>query len=646
MQYEYLTRKGKIGALTLKNRTVMPAMETSLASLNGEVNDDIIAYYEARAKGGCALIITEITRVDELTGRGAYRQICATSGGFIPGIEKLARAIHKHNSKIFLQLHHPGRQCHSRVIEGRQIVAPSAIMSKAIMEMPRELTTAEVEDLVKKFVMGAAIAQMAGVDGVELHAAHGYLLCQFLSPQSNKRTDKYGGNFTNRARILAEIITGIKHICGPNFPISVRIDGDEFVEGGIRLDEAVKIARYLESLGVDAINVSSGTYESAATIIEPIAYSEGWKRHLSQAVKDAVKIPVIACDAIKTPQFAEQLLAEGNTDFVALGRSQIADPEFINKALRGEEADIRPCIGCLHCIESVMKGRMLQCAVNPCIGHEKDYQSYAQNGEGRTVAVVGAGPAGMEAARVLGKKGFKPVIFEKEAHSGGAVYAGSKPPHKARLQDFIDNMHKQAADAGATFRMGEAATLESLQALNPYAVYIAIGGENVKVPVKDAEHVRAATDVLAGALEVTGKRIVVAGSGMTGLETAEYLADKGNDVTIIEMAKEIGPGIHKAVLFDIQARLHKMNVKMVPERQLLNFDQGKVAMLDTFSTEMKLQDADYLVLALGVRGQEASEFVTSVQDQFERVVLLGDTLRGGKIYDAVLTGFERAYILE
>ena len=335
MEYNYLFKKGQIGKLTLKNRIVMPAMGTSLASSTGEASDRMIKYYEERAKGGCGLIITEITRIDDETGVGTPNQLCATNANQIPRLERLARAVHKYDTKIFLQLHHPGRQSHSRLIEGRQIAAPSPIPCKTIGEMPREMTTEEIEGLVKKFVAGAKIAQIAGIDGVELHGAHGYLIGQFMSPLTNKRTDKYGGSFVNRMRFVTEIILGIRHICGPNFPISVRIDGDEFVEGGITQEEAIKMARYLESIGVDAINVSSGTYESAVTIIEPVSYPEGWKKHLAEGIKKSVKIPVIACNNVKTPEVAERLLAEGICDFIALGRAQLADSEFGKKAMEG-----------------------------------------------------------------------------------------------------------------------------------------------------------------------------------------------------------------------------------------------------------------------------------------------------------------------
>lgn len=540
------------------------------------------------------------------------------------------------------------KSTNSRLIEGRQIAAPSPITCKTIGEKPREMTTEEVEGLVKKFIAGAKIAQIAGIDGVELHGAHGYLIGQFMSPLTNRRTDKYGGSFNNRMRFVTEIITGIRYICGLNFPISVRIDGDEFVEGGITHEEAIKMARYLESIGVDAINVSSGTYESGITIIEPISYKEGWKKHLAQGIKDNVKIPVIACDAIKTPEFAEELLEEGNCDFVAVGRSQLADPEWGKKAMEGREKEIRPCIACLHCIEQLMNGKTVECAVNPRLGYEVEYTDYKKDGNGRTVVVIGGGPAGMEAAKVLAEREFKVVLFEKRDHLGGSVYLGSKPPCKERLKDLVANMEYQIRQLGVDVRLGLEPTVEELKALNPYSVFVAMGGKNIvpELPGIHGENVVAATDVLNKEMDIKNKKIVVVGSGMTGLETAEYLAEKGNEVKIVEMLSEIGPGVHPPVLYDVTTRLKKYGVEMIPRRQLIGIDDGKVYVLNTYNNEKIAMEAEYVVLSLGVASMRDNEFVKNIEKNFDNVRVLGDSSRPGKISNATQTGFDLAYTLE
>ncbi len=647
MNYTKLFEKGKIGNLTLKNKVVMPAMGTSLASSTGEASDRMIRYYEERAKGGCGLIITEITRVDEITGVGTLNQLSVTEAYQIPRLERLARAVQKHDTKIFVQLQHPGRQSQSRLIDGRQIAAPSAIPCSTVGEMPRAMETEEVEELVKKFIKGAKIAQTAGIDGVELHGAHGYLIGQFLSPLTNKRTDKYGGSFMNRMKFITEIIVGIRHICGPNYPLIVRIDGDEFVEGGITLDEAVKTAVYLESLGVHAINVSSGTYESGPTIIEPVSYPEGWKKHLAQTIKANISIPVIACNNIKTPAVAEELLNEGVSDFIALGRAQLADPEFVNKARDGREKDIRPCISCLECISNLMSGVTVRCAVNSKLGYEDEFDGFEKNGEGRLVTVIGGGPAGMEAARVLAEKDFKVVLFEKKAYLGGSVHLGSIPPCKDKLKALIENMEYQIRELGVDVRLNTAPSIEEIKALDPYAVYVAMGGNDIvpQMPGIDGENVLLATDILDEEMDMTGKKIVVAGSGMTGLETAEYLAEKGNEVQVIEMIDTIAPGVYASVVYDVTSRLKKYGVEMHTRRQLVAVEEGKAHILNTYSNEKLTLDADYVVLALGVRAQN-NEVIEEIYENFDNVRVLGDSARAGKVYDAVKAGFDKAYTLQ
>ncbi len=646
MKYENLFSKGKIGNLEIKNRIVMPAMGTSLASSTGEASDEIIKYYEERAKGGCGLIITEITRIDNETGAGTPNQLSVTDLKFIPRLEKLANAIHRYDSKVFLQLHHPGRQCHSNIIGGRQIVAPSPITSQAIGEVPKELETAEVEALVKKFVTGAKIAQMSNIDGVELHAAHGYLIGQFISPQSNIRTDKYGGDFTKRMRFITEIIMGIRSVCGPTFPISVRIDGDEFVDGGLKLPEAVQAAVYLENLGVDAINVSSGTYESVNAIIEPISYPQGWKKHLAQAIKEAVKIPVIACDVIKKPDFAESLIAEKNVDFVAVGRTLLADPEWGLKAAEGRENEIRSCISCLYCIEELMGCKTTKCAVNARMGRELEFDNFKKDGNGRVVAIMGGGPAGMEAARVLAIRGFKPVLFEKKGVLGGSVYLGSKPPLKEKLNWFLDNLTYELSKLNVEIRLNTEPTIETLKELKPYAVFVAIGATPIipKIPGIDNSSVCTVIDVLSETTVIKDKNVVVIGSGMTGLETAEYLSEKGNQVSVIEMQSKIGPDAYLPNLIDLSTRLRKNNIEMLPSMKLVEVLAGEVVLQNTVDNTTINKKADAVVLSLGIKQNKT--MVEELEKNFSNVTVLGDAKKSGRIGQAIQTGFERAYFLD
>ena len=644
MSYEKLFQKGKIGSLTLKNRIVMPAMGTGFASSTGEASDEIIRYYEERAKGGCGLIITEITRIDEETGIGMSCQLSATSGKHIQRLERLADAVHRYDTRIFAQLHHPGRETPSKLLGGKQIVAPSPIACKVVGETPRELTTAECEAMTKKFIAGAVIARTAGLDGVEVHAAHGYLINQFLSPYTNKRTDKYGGNFVNRMRFLTEIIVGIRYAC-PGFPISVRISADEFIEGGLKLEDSVKIARYLESIGVSAINVSCGTYESGYTVIEPYTLAEGWKKHLAAAVKKAVKIPVIAVNNIKHPAVAEQLLEEGVCDFVGIGRGQLADAQWGSKAKYGQEALLRKCLGCMHCFKVANMGRAIQCTVNPVLGRETVYgdDKLIRDGAGRTVAVIGGGPGGMQAAYVLAKRGFQVVLFEKAPQLGGSMNLADKPPHKELITEFIETQKNELAAVGVEVRLNTPGTVDAVKALNPYGVVVAVGGDPIRpnVPGIDGANVYSAEDILAGKVSLTGKNVAVIGGGVTGLETAEVLGEN-NKVAVIEMMGAVGTTLYPSVRGMLLKRLGELGVEIVTDHSLTGIGEGRINLIRTSMGYAEEREADAVVIAIGVRPRSA--LVEEFEAAFDKVTAVGDARRAGLIADATREANDKAFV--
>lgn len=643
MKYQNLFQKGRIGKLELKNRIVMPAMGVSLASPEGEASDNMIAYYEERAKGGCGLIITEITRIDDEYGVGTPNQLSLTKLNHVPQLERLVHAVHKYDAKLFVQLHHPGRETKSKLINDKQIVAPSAIMCKKTQEMPRALTTEECEAIMKAFVKGAVLAKTAGADGVELHAAHGYLLNQFLSPYTNKRTDKYGGNFTNRIRILAEMITAIKHLCGPDFPVIVRISADEFVEGGLKIEDSIKIARILESYGIDAINVSNGTYESGITIIEPHSYAQAWKKHLASAIRENVSIPVIAVNNIKTPDIADKLIEDGVCDFVGVGRGQLADPEWSNKAKRGEDGYIRKCIGCLYCFEELGALRHTKCAINPRTSRERYYPEFIKNGNGRTVVVVGGGPGGMEAARVLAEREFKVILFEKEAKLGGSLNIADKPAYKEKLTWLAQSMAMDLERLNVEIRLNTEATVESVKALNPEGVFIACGAKPIvpDIPGVDSSNVIRAEDVLTEKASF-GQNVVVVGSGMTGLETSEFILNKGSKVILVEMVDTIGNGINPTILYDLTSRLKKYGIDIMTSHKLASVTEKGVALVNMKTLLSTTLDADTVVLALGVSPNK--DVVKGFEENFENIKIIGDAICGGKIVDAINDGFSKSFV--
>ncbi len=643
MSYTKLFEPGRLGTLELKNRIVMPAMGCSLAESTGEAGARIIKYYAERAKGGAGLIITEITRVDDETGVGTPNQLSVTNTHMIAQLSRLAEAVHAYDTKIFVQLHHPGNQTPSRLIGGKQPVSASDVTCKVIGEQPRALTTEEVEGMVKKFVTGAVIAQKAGIDGVEIHGAHGYLVSQFLSPHTNKRTDKYGGSFEGRMRFVTEIIMGIRAYCGPKFPISVRINGNDYLADGITEEDAIAQAKYLEKLGINCINVSCGTYDSGATIIEPNYFAEGWKRHLAANIRKEVSIPIIAVCNIKHPAFAEEMLEAGDVDFVGIARGMLADPCWGAKARAGQDKLIRKCIGCMECFRILNDGLPLGCTLNPVLGREFEYgdEKLNKNGAGRTVAVVGGGPAGMEAALTLAKRGFKTILFEAQPFLGGTVNLAAVPPHKGMLKEFVETMEAQLAAAGVEVRTGVCADAETVKSTGAEAVFIAAGGKPVLPPIPGIETAVTAEDVLAGKAEVTGKNVVIVGGGVTGLETAEYLVGD-HYVTVVEMLDKVGGNLYPSVIMHLAQEIMKNGV-IAKGKKLTAVGEGSVTVADTKTGEEASIPADTVILAMGVRPNRPD--LEAYKAAFgDKVILVGDSAKAGQIYDALHSGHDKAFV--
>ncbi|MBQ9327899.1 MAG: FAD-dependent oxidoreductase [Solobacterium sp.] len=646
MTYSKLFEPGVIGGLELKNRIVMPAMGCSFAEASGEAGARMIKYYTDRARGGAGLIITEITRIDDETGVGTPNQLSVTNTHMVPQLNRLVEAVHAYDTKLFVQLHHPGNQTPSRLIGGKQPVSASNVTCRVIGEEPRALTTEEVEALVKKFVTGAVIAQKAGVDGVEIHGAHGYLVSQFLSPYTNKREDKYGGSFEGRMRFVTEIILGIKAYCGPKFPISVRINGNDFLEGGITKEEGIEIAKYLEKLGISCLNVSCGMYDSGATIIEPSYLPEGWKKDLAADIRKAVSIPVIAVNTIKHPCFAEALLEEGVSDFVGIARGFLADADWGIKAANGEDTLIRKCLGCMECFRILNDGLPLGCTLNPVLGREFEWgeEKLVKNGAGRKVAVIGGGPAGMQAAAVLAKRGFAVTLFEQNDRLGGTVNLASLPPNKGMLKEFVETQEAELNALGVTVKLNTPGTLEAVQASGAEAVFLTAGGNAVKPNLPGIEAAVTAEDVLAGKAELKGENVVIIGGGVTGLETAETYAND-HKVTVVEMLDKVGGNLYPSVVMHLAQEIMKAGGTIAKGKALVEVKDGAVVVKDTKTEELTELPADTVVLAMGVRSNRA-DFDALKEAYGDNLILAGDSARPGQIYDALHSAYDRAFVFQ
>ena len=666
----------KIGRCEIKNRIAMAPMLMGLGDFDGIATEKMLDYYEERAKGGAGLIFTEVTRINDCTGSTAFAQLAASQDYHIASLRQLADRIHRHGAKVFVQLHHPGRQNIGLMVGaiplsirlnklwkgyGKLLYKIAPTMGKFLIDRDlvpssvgpskvepsyfaggrvRALRNKEVQQLIEQFIAGAVRVKKSGCDGVMLHASHGYLIQQFLSPHTNRRTDQYGGSLENRMRFLLEIIQGIRERCG-DFPIVVRLTVDECYAKvgrsgvGYELEEGVKMAQMLEQAGIDAIDVSSAGYDAFNYWLEPMTFELGWRKYMSQAVKERVKIPVIAANLIRSPEQAEQQLQEGAQDMISLGRPHIADPHWAEKVRLGKEKEIKRCICCLYCIESMQVNAFVgghsECAVNPFVGKEK--VELVKDGNNRSVVVAGAGPAGLTAAEILAKRGFKVTVLEKEARAGGQVATAAANESKSRIYWSIEDLLSSAERCGVEIRYRTAATAEEIRKLNPAAVVVATGGRPIvpgNIEGVHNENVHTVDEIYGLEEKLTGKQVAVIGSGMTGLETAVLLAEWGNRVTVVEMAAEIAPGMWMQHVDDIRPKLEKHNVAVLLKHKLVRIEDGAVVLES--NRERKTLKADKVVLAVGVRPDHV--LYAELKDEFANVYLTGDARETGRIADA------------
>jgi 2,4-dienoyl-CoA reductase-like NADH-dependent reductase (Old Yellow Enzyme family)/thioredoxin reductase len=632
---DHLFQPAKIGSMTLANRVIMAPMYTQIAHEKGYVSDRLIAYYDERARGGMGLIIVENTAVAR-GGESATREPAIFDDTYLEGLSKLASIIHKYGVKAAIQLHHAGRQ---RPGQMGQPVAPSAISCKFVKAQPRALTTEETDELVEKYAEGALRAKKAGFDAVEFHGAHGYLICQFLSGYTNKRTDKYGGSLENRMRFALDIVKKTRQKVGSNFPVLFRISAKEFVPGGLDIDQTKVIARALQDAGVDCVDVSAGIYETGQWSCQPGWMPRGCLVPFAEEIKKNVSVPVAVAGRVVDPRLAETVLAEGRADFIALGRPFLADPQILIKAKEVRYDDIRMCIACCNCMDSLMRGRSIVCSINAELGREAAKLLPAKKPQ--KVVVIGGGPGGMEAARVAALKGHKVTLYEKDKKLGGQLILAAMPPGKDELQTTIRYLSAQLYKEGVDVQLGHAPTAREIIDLHPDVVIVATGSvtERPVISGADLPHVFLARDVLAGN-KLTGRKAVVAGGGRVGCETAELLAREGKDVTLVRMsgknrlAQELGPASRGSFLEGLAAS----GVKIREWAVIGSIDKEGVVVSDSgVSAHI---DADTVILSPAPIADNG--ILSSLEGKFPEMLVIGDCFQPRTIMDAVHEGYAAA----
>lgn len=630
----------RINTLLIKNRIVFPAMCTKYAAPDGGVTERMLRYYEERAKGGAGLVTIEATSVDP-TGNSFSRGLSIADDARLPGLTDLARRVKRHGARISIQLQHGGRAALPQ-FSGHAVPLVSAIPGVTPYDNSVILSEEEIARLVECWGKAAIRAREAGFDAVEIHGAHGYLINQFMSPLTNLREDAYGGSFENRMRFPLEVLRAVRKQVGPDFPILFRYSMEEFMPGGIDMEQAVRIAKVMADNGVDMLNVSIGIGESVEYIIPPASVPDGWNADRAAAIKRAVgsRIPVAVVGRICNRKTAENIIASGKADLVAMGRALLADPFLPAKLAEGRDDEILTCIGCNEgCTGMLNECRPISCALNPRTGYEDDYPM-TQADAPKAVVVIGGGPAGCEAALTAAQRGHKVVLFEATSTLGGLANIAALPPGKGVFATLGTYFSTMLPRAGVDVRLNTKADADAVRALHPDHVIVATGGTPIVPRFCADSPVVLAQDILTGAAQA-GSRVLVIGGGLVGSETAEFLADKGREVTVVELRDGIALDMEYKTRQMLMPKLAALGVVCLTETEVLEIGCNGNVKVKTPYLEKELSGFDTVVVALGYRPDAAlcADLAAADID----FVQVGDCKKVGKIINGVWEAFQLAY---
>jgi len=621
----------------LKNRIVMPGLASFLIQDNGVVTDAAIEHYRRRAAGGPAMVIVEACAVSA-EGVVSHHQARIYEDSFIDGLSRIADAIRSEGSVPALQIHHGGRQTSSKII-GRRPLAPSPLRCPAIRGEVEPLSIEMIQELVEKFGQAALRARDAGFNLLEIHGAHGYLINQFLSGFSNIRTDVYGGDLQGRARFAREIVREVRKRLGPDFPLSFKISAQEFVKEGLDVEQSIRIIGMLVEDGIDIVQVSAGNDATPEWISQPMFMKKACLVDSAEQIKKTLGIPVMAVGRINDPMVAEEIIAKGRADLVCMGRGLLADPDLPRKASEGRLNDIRMCIACNTCMESIFRKGRVECLVNPSLGREKEMEIRPAD-KLKRVMVVGGGPGGLDLAWVAAMRGHEVHLFERQKFLGGQLIAGSSTKYKKELSNLIKFQLNQIEKYGVTCHLGEDVTRKTVTDFNPDVLVLATGSIPYIPRIEGVDKRAYATfnDILNGTGPIAQKSIVI-GGGATGCEVALYLAENGSEVTMIEMTPRVGNGLESMTKKVLLGKLEKLNVRMLTGCSVVGLEEKGVKALDQDKKE-GFFEAELVVFASGTVSD--SSLHESLKDLECEIHQIGDCFeaRNAKaaIYEGALLG--------
>ncbi len=659
--YTHLFKPIRINKLKIKNRIAYPSLGL-LYSYDGKLNDRYYNYFKEKARGGAGIVTVGPVGVDYI-GSGALA-LSIKSDDAIPSFQQLTKIIKEEGASPWIQLFHAGAYSHPILIDGKDPIAPSAIFSQYSKTTPLEMTKTDIKQVQQAFVNAAMRAKDAGFEGVEIIGSAGYLITQFLSPLKNQRTDEYGGSFENRIRFPKEVIMQTRDRLGPDYPLTIRMAGNDFVPGSNTDTETHEIAKCYEAAGVDAINVTGGWHETRVPQL-PMELPRSAYAFLALNIKKAVSVPVFASNRIADPDTAEKIIRDGFADVVNLGRVLIADPYWPEKALSGKTNEIRPCVACSQgCTDQIFQGRPVFCVGNPLAGFEGE-RIIKKTSAPKKVMVIGAGPAGLEAAVTAAMAGHRVEIFEKEAAIGGQLHIAGTPPHKQELLEFIRYYRAMIRKYKIPLYLCTKVKKDLIKLNQPDYVIIAEGAESMIPPIKgnDDPTVMSAWQLLKET-PLMGKNVAIIGGGAVGLETALFAASKGtinpetlfflfayeaqsekrlrelmfrgsSKVTVFEMLPKVGQDVGKSTRWVLLGNLARYGVSIITDAKVSSIDNGTV----TFEKDGKEEkrDFDNVILASGSRSVQ--HLSLELEGQGIPYVTIGDCIRPGKLNDAIHGGF-------